>query len=90
VVGALAACGESSKADQARVNFEAGLRDSMETQAMPDAFVDCVVDASRGAVSDEELDSLPSDSDDSAAVYQSVARLAPEFQQIAMQCRSAV
>ena len=80
---AVSGCGES-ETDTARANFEAGMRDSMEARGAPGSYIECVVEGTRTAITDEQMESF----NDTDQFVQQLPALGPAMQQVGLDCQT--
>jgi hypothetical protein len=83
VAGLMAAgCGESAE-DKRRAEFEAGLRDAMAAQQVPQDLIDCTVNFTRNTLTDEVIAQADAD----ANAPQLAAMIAQYRPQLAAACQ---
>jgi hypothetical protein len=77
-----AGCGESAE-DKRRADFEAGLRDAMTAQQVPEELIDCTVNFTRKTLTDDVIAQTDAD----ANAPQLAAMIAQRQPQLAAACQ---
>jgi hypothetical protein len=77
----VAGCGKSAE-DKRRADFEAGLRDAMTAQQVPESLINCTVDFTRKTLTDEVI--AEADADQNAPAL--AAMIAQRQPQLAAAC----